>query len=340
MKVDPTIRWYAHKALQTAVRHHLYDRNVNLIDFGYPIHQGQIEENDFRIRVHVHEKMPPLQLEMAETAGQTVAVPEEIDGFKTDVIQATYRLNLCDGASSTFHNRTGRADPLRGGISISSERRNSAGTLGCLVRDRRTGEDLLLSNWHVIVGDWWARPGQHIYQPGRLDGGRATDTVALLDRDGMSVQLDAAVAKLNGSRRGLNDQVGLGPIRGVRRAEPGMLVMKSGRSSEITCGLVTAVDGTARLNYSSIMRMIRPTINIVPLEADDEVSRSGDSGSLWVTVDTHEAVGLHFAGSSDPEFGLALDLPTVLDLLGVDLLMEVEVETAAAAPRSLELARV
>jgi hypothetical protein len=70
-------------------------------------------------------------------------------------------------------------------------------------------------SWHVLVADWNARAGQQIYQPGRLDGGTGADAVATLTRDAMPVNLDAAVAALNRSRRLINDQYDLGSVRGV-----------------------------------------------------------------------------------------------------------------------------
>jgi endonuclease G len=95
---------------------------------------------------------------------------------------------------------------LRGGISISDEYHNSYGTLGGLVRDRVSGVEMILNNWHVLEADWYARAGQQIYQPGGLDGGTGADAVATLTRDAMPVNLDAAVAALNRSRRLINDQ--------------------------------------------------------------------------------------------------------------------------------------
>ena len=50
-----------------------------------------------------------------------------------------------------------------------------------------------------------------------------------------------------------------------------------------------------------------------------EVSRPGDSGSVWLAGDDREAVGLHFAGGDAPERGLAIDIATVLTALDVEL---------------------
>ena len=66
---------------------------------------------------------------------------------------------------------------------------------------------------------------------------------------------------------------------------------------------------------------------IVPQPGFAEVSRGGDSGSWWLEEDTHQAVGLHFAGQDDPETALAIAMPQVLDALNVDI-----VTTGQAAP--------
>lgn len=310
-------------ALREAVRRHVDDANVGLIDFGQRMQDGRLTA-DTAIRVHVHRKLDPASLELAVDAGLTRPVPPSIRGYQTDVIQGTYRPQLFGvhlrppPPSLPGDPRAGRADPLRGGISISDEHHNAYGTLGALVVDARTGAELLLSNWHVLVADWRARAGQRIYQPGRLDGGTDADTVALLERHAMSASHDAAVAALNGDRGLVNDQFDLGPVTGARQAEPGMTLTKSGRASGITRGSVTGVEGTAKMRYRGIDRLIRDVVTIDPVD-DGEVSRAGDSGSCWLQEETSQAVGLHFAGGDTPERGLAMDMQAVLDSLGVQL---------------------
>ena len=331
MIVDQRTMYYARLALRKAVRDHLFDRNINLIDFGNPFRDGAVLENDLAIRVHVYERFSPIELEVAEARGLTKEVPQRIDGFETNVIEATYRpnRNRFQFRISTTNPRMVRSDPLRGGMSISDERHNLFGTLGCRVIDRATGEEMLLSNWHVLVVDWFARSGQRIFQPGRRNGGTFHDTVATLVRDAMSLNLDAAVARLNGTRRFVNDQIELGPIRGVGRPEIGMAVKKSGCATNVTHGRVTAIEGTAKLTYAFVQKMIRNVITIQPLPLSNEVSGPGDSGSVWVNEKTMEAIALHFAGSNFPEIALAMDMRSILDALSVDIDTEVEAVTEA-----------
>lgn len=321
----------ARLALREATLSHLSDPNVGLIDFGLRIRDKQIIEDEAAIRFHVYRRYEREALETAIEGGATrsdLSRPISVGGFRfeTNVIEATYQPHQLWSRRGwrpqpQTDPRASRQDTLRGGVSISDEFHNSYGTLGALVVDRASGDPMILSNWHVLVADWRARAGQSIYQPGRLDGGSRADVVAALTRDAMSANLDAAVAKLTGNRQLINDQVGLGPVRGLAEAKPGMEVVKSGRRTGVTYGRVTGVEGIAMINYGSLDRIIRNVVTIDPREGDEEVSGPGDSGSLWLEASTMQAVGLHFAGSNAPERGLALDIEAVLTALNVALVI-------------------
>jgi hypothetical protein len=336
MYIDPMKMARARLALRTAIRDHLFDPNVSLIDFGHPEHDGAIAMDELAIRIHVKQKLFDGALESAVESGYTRWIPPWIDGFPTDVPQGTYRPRLWfwwnNGRRPPTDPRRRHADPLRGGISISDEYHAAAGTLGGKVIDRVTGKTMLLSNWHVLVADWGARTGQRIYQPGRLDGGVAVDTVATLTRDAMAVNFDAAVATLNGARQLINDQLDLGPVTGVGRAELGLVLEKSGCMSGVTHGIVTAVEGTAKIRYGFLDRLIRNVVTIEP-RGFGQVSTQGDSGSWWLDEATKQAIGLHFAGSDFPERGLAIDMQSVLDALNVDIATDREAATSLRAGR-------
>jgi endonuclease G len=322
MQLDPMTRAYARLALREAVRNHLLDPNVGLIDLGHPEHEGKIAWDEIAIRVHVREKLAGAALAAAAARGDTRPIPPSIQGFPTDVPEARYHLQRLGWSNgwqvSSADSRLCRDDPMRGGISISDAYHYTAGTLGCLVADRVTGEPMILSNWHVLVSDWGNRIGQPIYQPGRLDGGNFTDAVATLTRDAMASNLDAAVATLTGARAVVDDQLGLGPVTGVTGPELDMQVVKSSRTSGITHGIVEGVDGTLSLPYSSLVRIIRHIVTIGPLDLG-VLSSGGDSGALWLEAQTRRAAGLHFAGSDNPPRALALDISSVLDALNVDI---------------------
>jgi len=332
MKVDKMTLARARLALREAARAHLFDPNVGLIDFGLPERARRTADNELAIRYHVYQKFDAgFALEAAIESGDTngdLTEPIIVGGFRfeTDVIEGTYRPRQWPGWGGW--GRAPQTDPratrnglLRGGISVSDERHNDYGTLGGLVVDRVSGRPMILSNWHVLVADWQARVGQGIYQPGRLDGGTSDDVVATLTRDAMSANLDAAVAALTGDRQLVNDQVDLGPVRGLTEARLGMEVVKSGRRTGVTYGRVTGVEGVAQINYGPLDRVIRHVVTIDPRADDEEVSGPGDSGSLWLEASTMQAVGLHFAGGNTPERGLALDIEAVLNALNVALVI-------------------
>lgn len=328
MFVDRMTKAYARRALNEAARNLLFTPNVSLIDFGHPEHNGQLAEDELAIRVHVHQKLSGNSLESALATGATQPIPASIGGFPTDVPEGSYgphpwHWNGWRQPRPTNPYAT-RSDPMHGGISISDERHYSYGTLGGLVIDRATGAEMILSNWHVLAADWIARPGQRIYQPGRLDGGNQRDTVARLTRHAMSVNLDAAVASLTGDRRLINDQLKLGSVTGVGQAELGMELTKSGRRTGITHGRVIAIEGVAKIRYGSLDRVIRQVITIEPRNTFGEVSAPGDSGSWWLDKATMRVIGLHFAGGNSPERGLALHIIPVLEALQVDVATQVE----------------
>ncbi len=338
MTVDSMKMAYARLALRQAVGLYLFDRDrkINLIDIGLPVDGGRAGAEDVVLRFHVDEKIPLFQLEAM--GKPPIAGP--IFGIPTQVIEGAYRPQLWPWwgrrTAPRANPRTTRSDPLRGGISISDELHASAGTLGGLVRDRDTHEPMLLSNWHVLVVEWRARRGQRIVQPGRFDGGGRADTIATLERDAMSANFDAAVAKLTpGSRQLINEQLDLGPVVGVGRAVKGLRVQKSGRTTEVTKGRVTGTDGVARMRYDGVDRIIRNVMTIEPLVSGAQTSKGGDSGSWWLDADLR-AIGLHFAGSDVPERALALDMQSVLDALNVEIVPARQVAVSpefAHAPR-------
>lgn len=339
MPFDPMMLARARLAMRVGVQNHLFDPNVRMISVGLPEKGGKIVEDELAIRYHVAEKYhSQIQLEAALENGSTqsdLRAPIRVGQytFQTDVVQGKYRPHLWgwnpwQPSTPPANPRAQRADPMRGGLSIGDEFHIAYGTLGGKVIDRTTGDEMILSNWHVLVADWGALPGQKIYQPGRLDGGTFRDAVATLTRHAMDANLDAAVAKLNGTRQLLPEQLDLDPIVGPAIAQLGMVVTKSGRRTDVTRGRVTDVDATLRMDYGNVTKLIRNVMSIEPINSFEQVSGPGDSGSLWIDTATNMAVGLHFAGSDTPERGLAIDLPTVLSALNVRLVIPSAAESA------------
>ena len=307
----------AHAAVRKAERF-LMDprREITQVDVGFSERPGVGESAGLRVRADVVQKKPGPQLE----AVGVEPLPERIDGFPVEINVRVYRLAQWMPAGPWAASARGRSDPLVGGVSISDDRSFGAGTLGALVSDRLTGEDLILSNFHVL-GAWSARPGSpRVLQPGRLDGGGDGSAVGSFLRHAMDSHFDAAVARLDGHRRVSARIFALGAIGALVMPAIGQRLAKYGRSTGLTAGVVNGVAGSARLTYGGVAWLIRSIVAIDPVAPGALVSSPGDSGSCWVTDDSsHRAVALHFAGTDDPERALAVDLAPVCDTLGVDL---------------------
>lgn len=221
--------------------------------------------------------------------------------------------------------------PLAIGCSI-SHFKVTAGTLGAFVKSRSTGEQLLLSNNHVLADENRGRTGDAIVQPGILDGGQvATDAVGQLtdfvklDPTGVN-SIDGAIAAIasgieaNAVRLGaFGNLAGLGPAV----LATGAAVSKVGRTTGETEGKITAFE-LDNVVVAYDLGNVRFD-NQIEIEAAgaQAFSDGGDSGSLIFDADK-QAVALLFAGSdAGGSNGLGVTygnpLRTVLDALDVDL---------------------
>lgn len=290
---------------------------VTAVDLGFKWSEG-LMTGKLSIRVHVAQKLPVSELTEADL------FPKEIAGFPVDVIEAEYGIQLLPGESSHLEAapeaRKARYDPVPLGVSAGNPR-ITAGTLGAKVYDAASLLPMALSNWHVFVGSPSAAPGEPIWQPGALDGGNSTDTFATLSRSVLS-PYDAAVAQLTGSRDVTIETLDGDVIEDVTTPQLGMLVWKSGRTTERTEGFIDGIKMSTSLNYGAAgTRMMQEVFRIVPRPGvgNVEISMGGDSGSIWVDEASGKGVGLHFAGEvgNAPEHGLANELQPVLEMLNV-----------------------
>ena len=222
-------------------------------------------------------------------------------------------------------NRKSRQDILAGGISI-GHYKITAGTLSTIVKDKKDGNYVLLSNWHVF-GDPDGKVGDPIYQPGPYDGGKPADTVGKLKRwvpfdkrinkvpwwkvvlcwlfgwvypkfcEGVYEPnlVDAAIAT-HEAREIIPSGIYLDDgstvkVKGWVKPELNMEVWKSGRSSGVNTGRILATSANVWVNYGYKVRLMRDQI------ITTYMARPGDSGSLLISKDGY-AVGLLFAGST------------------------------------------
>ena len=253
----------------------------------------------FCLRVYVSRKIA-----LAELAPRDV-LPREINGVAVDVVEDEFSIHK---ATSKERHTT-----LLGGISVGNPALGGAGTLGSTAYDRGSGQQLLLSNWHVICGRDNCLAGEPIIQPGEFDGGRPGDVVARLHRWALTDEVDAAVALITGHRFLGDRLLNLGRLRGIGTAALGQTTRKSGRTTGVTAGTIDDIDADLSVgDYPDGTRTFHHQIVII----GPGVSAKGDSGSVWMDIQ-NQAIGLNFAGSANR--AIANPIHTVLDALHIDL---------------------
>lgn len=270
----------------------LKDKGAHYVDVGYKFKAGK-QEDRLAIRVHVLKKIKP-----KSAVDASKLIPEELEGYPTDVIQSKPEiLQPSEETTVNWRDRNQRFSILVGGIAVWNPRYHFPGTLGAVVFDVNNNfAPMGLTNHHVFVrdmghrGDIIKQGDINMYPP------NPNDVIGTLDR--WDTDLDCAVCTLtlnNGreisrSIKGYPDRPG-GSDRptGVIRPSVGMRVTKSGISTGVTYGIV---DGISRKEFTVIPDSARPAPN-------GEISIGGDSGSLWLEVDSFNAVGLHCRGENN-----------------------------------------
>lgn len=272
-------------------------------------------------------------------------VPKKLNGFHTDVIQV--------GDLRALQMPTDRWRPAPGGVSI-GHYGITAGTLGCVVRDKDSGERLILSNNHVLANSNDADIGDAILQPGPADGGRvATDTIAKLLRF-VSIQYSTeedsscsianiyatfgnVIAILLGSSHRVDiNRVAPQAVNkvDVALARPNVTsdvldeILNIGEISgvlEAELGMPLRKYGRTTEFTTDQVQVLDATVNVSygagrTATFEEQIvagpmSQGGDSGSLVVHGDSQNAVGLLFAGSDQTT--ILSPIQTVLDSLNV-----------------------
>ena len=243
--------------------------NVRSVDVGYEFTDGR-STGRLAIRVHVNEKQPEAALKRSER------LPEQIDGFPVDVIESNPELQAV--------NRDAHQTPVIGGVTLGNTRSGEIGTLGAVVFDQDSLQPMALSNYHVMV----VEPPQKTDTIAQPKTSAAADALGNLERWDKSY--DCAVCRIV-SRPVSAELADLGICRGIRNALVGMKVVKSGRTTAVTRGVI---DGTSGVEFTVVPDSDFPA-------AMGEISAGGDSGSLWLEASSSDAVGLHYAGETDPD---------------------------------------
>lgn len=297
-------------AVRQVADEYLSDPNITSIGVAYKRVDG-VPTDELALQFTVKTKFAPQGLEAAPTR----PIPEVITAngirFPTDVIERRYAPHPTAVDAPAKADRKRRLDPIVPGVSIGHPS-VSAGTLGCLVRETATGAIRLLSNWHVFQGPDGAL-GDRIVQPGAFDDNRVDENACgRLVRSHLGLAGDCAIATLEG--RGAEETIfELGvPVRRLGDPDLGDRVVKSGRTTGVTYGVVTRLHTITKMTYGSGREEQIGGFEIGPDEErpapDGEVSAGGDSGAAWLALDEQGAptdmmLGLHFAGEADGTAG-------------------------------------
>jgi endonuclease G len=315
--------------------------NVTSVGVGREINRSGTLTGRLAIQVTVAEKLDDRR-EISRKGWR--ALPDYVtapDGRKipVDVLERTYKpaytLVGPAGARSALValppnvQRRRRLDPLRPGISV-SHIDGLAGTLGAIVFDKATGTPCILSNFHVLQG-----AGGHIrdrvVQPGPNDDGNVNANVmGDVLRSHVGFAGDCAVSTIAGRTFDASIlELDVVP-RQIARAEIDDVVVKSGRTTGVTRGIVNRVGVVVRHDYGGAIG----TREIGAFEIGPDpaagvagriLSKEGDSGALWLIEEngavTDIAVGLHFAIDvtivAAEEHALACPIHSVCDKLDV-----------------------
>ena len=206
-----------------------------------------------------------------------------------------------------------------------------SGTLGALIEDAG-GHQYLLSNNHVLARSDHASAGDAIVQPGLIDNnctpngdGPGTTPVATLTGwlplSAAATNADAAIAQVasravdpGGNILELGARLADGTLSA---AAPGISssggkgeavwldqkVAKSGRTTGLTCGSVSAIDVDVHVDYyldcAETRAYLTKTFTHQVAISGNSFSDAGDSGALVVDAANAEPVGLYFAGGTD-----------------------------------------
>lgn len=277
-----------------------------------------------------------------ESEGGGRGVPATIEGVPVvKVVSGRIRMLRGGGGGGQTSGHTARYDrPIPLGVSGGNSKDFAypyccSGTLGALVQDG-SGTKYMLSNKHVFAGDQAAsendpdvaEPGQEINQPGLIDVNCQdiqADYVGYLTtwcEDNLNI--DCAIAEIiPGTVDPAGSILEIGELSAATMdAYVGLLVKKSGRTSGLTRGEVTGINGAFNVGGTDECGGEQTTEYFTGqiVVSGRKFLLGGDSGSLLVedVAAYPRAVGLLFAGSNTT--GIANPIDNVLNYFGVSMI--------------------
>jgi hypothetical protein len=251
-------------------------------------------------------------------------IPDSICGFPTDVNEVVVTI---PGSQDSSNYR-----PLLGGCQIGVSSKSGSGTLGCLAKRNVDDKIVILSNWHVIVGNPDSIDGDSVGQPSHngccscCACGEIADTV---DGRFRTNDMDAAIALLDGQASDaipeyafINEILDIGLLAGSATPVVGETVWKRGRTTGLTKGQISddnAVTATPYEFYSGLAVNRTSQWEITPIPAGTDFFLKGDSGS--VSVNEHnQAVLLNYAYAQSTQRAYANNIESVESVLDISIL--------------------
>jgi hypothetical protein len=206
------------------------------------------------------------------------------------------------------------------------------GTLGGLLNGS-DGKQYVLSNNHVLAESDQARVGDTIIQPGLIDTGctpieqsggeSAVGTLAsYIPLASSKTNVDAAIARVNAGAvsadgsilqlgqpgAGANGSLGSAPPASTPETVTpdnvsGLAVVKSGRTTGLTCSAIDGLDAVVIVPYFTDCAETNPyytkTFSGQLLISGNNFTDAGDSGSLVMDASNAAPVGLFYASATD-----------------------------------------
>lgn len=320
----------------------LKKKNVVSVAIGRKIKGANVTDK-LCIKVGVIKKEPTSSLRAEDI------VPEElrVDGRKieTDVIEVgeISAYSRFSNVSYTYRvenqKRTDRYRPIPPGVSIGNAE-ITAGTSSFLVKAQgsqnygsthkgeivsgkvESGMIYSLSNAHVYCSNPAkdiSAQRRKIVQPGKIDDVNWENNIVgelckmVLIQPEKPNWVDCALCKPDNEKDFIPQILEIGIPKGVKEPEMDIRVVKSGRSTELTSGIITDINASVRVNYGQFSATFKEQILL------SRMSAGGDSGSAIVSEDGY-AIGLLFAGSES--ITVANPIGNVLNALGVELIIE------------------
>jgi hypothetical protein len=273
----------------------------NIVGFGVGLrYAASALTGELAVKVFVREKVPMDQVAAA------ARVPPTVAGLDTDV-EAIGEVVL-----HSYAKRFPRPAPC--GVSVSNIDLPGSGTLGCLVV-LKNGKLCMLSNNHVLANENAGHLGDAIIQPGNAEPAPGDQTIGALESfipiQATGNLVDAAVALTSFdmvSPKHVTYQVNPEPLQ----ATIGMTVIKNGRTTQSTVGVITDMHVNISVPYDPFPAGAEMREQISIRGVSGPFSMPGDSGSLIVTAASKQPVALLFAGATDNSMTFANPIQAVM----------------------------